>query len=366
MKITQSAISFDKALSQSSENSFELQDVTPLVARTQVQPKLLSALLGATSNAVFLETNVFKYDELQDSIQLPSGKRFDEYGSDLQKDKARQLLLEVGSFGLRSNVAPKDYANKRVPGTTDTLMDESYLVSKMNSKSAIAWNQLEELAMRELLVNDTNLTSGGPSPVYSYHQDLLGTARPVTSINISGTTDNVFQLFAHERDQLMQDLEKTFNSSGTVVCICGSTFFNNRLEVDIQEGLARDLKSSIDLASMAVPTSDFGSGSGLFQYQWFDSIDGIRYIRYEASIQGTRLIPADKGYLIPLGAETFIKKVYAPAQTRQFVNTTAQPMYGWSKEDDRNGVTMWTESNFLPVNVNPQLIREITDTSGAQ
>ena len=363
MKITQSEISFDKALSQSSENSFELQDVTPIVNRTQVAPKLLSALLGGTVNSVFLETNIFKYDELQDTIQLPGGKRFDEYGNDIQKDKARQLLLEVGSFGLRSNVAPRDYANKRIPGTTDTLMNEAYLVSRMNMKSQVAWNQLEELAFAQLITDDSNITQGGPGEVYSYHLDLLGTARPVTDIAINSTSIDVFQAFAHERDLLMQDLEKTFNSAEMVVCICGGDFFANRLELEKQEGLAREVRNVLDMATMAVPRDSFGSGSGLFNYQWFDSFDGIRYIRYEASIQGTRLIALDKGYLIPVGAETFLKKVYAPAQTRQFVNTTAQSMYGWSKEDDRNGVTMWTESNFLPVNVNPQLIREITDTS---
>ena len=357
--MTHSAIAFDKALSQSSENSFELQDVTSIVERTQVAPKLLTALLGGTANSVFLETNIFKYDELQDTIQLPSGKRFDEYGSDIQKDKARQLLLEVGSFGLRSNVAPKDYANKRIAGTENTLMNEAYLVARMNGKSSVAWNQFQELAFAQLLVSDSNITLGGPQDVYSYHQDLLGEARPVNFMDLAGVSVDHFQAGAKQRDLLVEDLEKTFNSSDTIIAICSGTYFNARLEIERQEGLSRDLRTGLDLASMAVPTSNFGSASGQFNYQWFDSIDGIRYIRYEASIQGTPLIPAGKAYLIPVGAETFIKQVYAPAQTRQYVNTTAQAMYGWSKEDDRNGVTMWTETNVLPVTVNPQLIREL-------
>lgn len=359
MKITQSAIGVEKSLSQSSENSFELQDVTPIVERTQVAPKLLTALFAGKTNSVFLETNVFKYDELQDTIQLPGGKRFDEYGSDLQKDKARQLLLEVGSFGMRSNVAPKDYANKRIPGTTDQLMNEAYLVSKMNSKSQVGWAQFDELAMATLLVGDTNLTLNGPMPQYNFHQDLLGTARTVNNMDLGNATNDHFRAGAHQRDLLMQDLEKTFNNVDMVVAICGTNYFNQRLEIERQEGLARDLRQSIDLASMAVPESNFGSGSGLFNYQWFDSVDGIRYIRYEASIQGAKLIPDNKAYLVPIGADTFIKKVYAPAQTRQYVNTTAQSMYGWSKEDDRNGVTMWSESNVLPMLVNPQLVREL-------
>jgi len=118
----------------------------------------------------------------------------------------------------------------------------------------------------------------------------------------------------------------------------------------------------LDLASMGVPESSFGSGNGIFNYQFFDSHDGLRYIRYSASILGTKLIADADAYLIPLGAETFMKKVYAPAQTRQWVNTVAQSAYGWSKEDDRNGVTLWTEKNVLPITVNPQLIRALTTT----
>ena len=47
----------DKALSHSNESPFNLQDVTPIVERQQVAPGLLTALLGGTTNSVFLETN---------------------------------------------------------------------------------------------------------------------------------------------------------------------------------------------------------------------------------------------------------------------------------------------------------------------
>ena len=55
-----------------------------------------------------------------------------------------------------------------------------------------------------------------------------------------------------------------------------------------------------------------------------------------------------------------MKRAYAPAQTRTYVNTTAQKRYAWSKEQERNGVTMNQESNVLYMNANPQLIRALT------
>lgn len=359
MKIEQSGIEFDKALSPAQGSDFEMEDVSPLVARTEVAPGLLTALLGGTTNDVFLETNTIKYDELDDTAQLPDGKAFDAYGPDLQKDKARQLIYEVGSFGLRSNVAPKDYANKRTPGTTE-LMDEAYLLGRMNMKAEKSWAMFEELAFAQLLTLDTNITRGGPQPVYNYYTDILGGARPAKIVmNLAGAVDH-FQLFAEQLDLLETDVEKTNNSMGTAVVICGKAFFNQRLTIEKQEGLARDMRGVLDLQTMGVPVSNFGSGNGKFNYQWFDSFDGLRYIRYSASILGAKMIGDDHAYLIPTGAETFLKRAYAPAQTRTYVNTTAQKRYAWSREHERNGVTMNQESNVLPINVNPQLIRALT------
>jgi hypothetical protein len=359
MKIEQSGIEFDKALSPAQGSDFEMEDVSPLVERTQVSPGLLTALLGGTSNDIFLQTNTVKYDELDDTAQLPDGKAFDAYGPDIQKDKARQLIYEVGSFGIRSNVAPKDYANKRQPGTQD-LMDEAYLLGRMNMKAEKSWAMFDELAFAQLLTLDTNITRGGPQPVFNYHTDILGGARPAKiSMNLAGAVDH-FQLFAEQLDLLETDVEKTNNTMDMPVVICGKDFFNQRLTIEKQEGLARDMRGILDLQTMSVPTSNFGSGNGRFQYQWFDSFDGLRYIRYSASILGTKMIGDDDAYLIPVGAETFLKRAYAPAQTRTYVNTTAQKRYAWSREHERNGVTMNQESNCLPINVNPQLIRALT------
>lgn len=359
MKITQSNIEFDKALSPAQGSDFEMEDVSPLVERTEVAPGLLTSILGGQANDIFLETNTIKYDELEDSVQLPDGKAFDAYGPDLKKDKARQLIYEVGAFGLRANVAPSDYARKRIPGTQD-LMDEAYLLGRMNMKAEKSWMLFEELAFAQLLTLDTNITRGGPQPEYNFYTDIIGGARPAKiSMNLAGSVDH-FQLFAEQLDLLETDVEKTMNSMGLPVVLCGKNFFNTRLEIEKQEGLAREVRGPLDLQTMDVPTSNFGSGNGLFQYQWFDSHDGLRYIRYSASILGAKMIGDDDAYLIPTGAETFMKRAYAPAQTRTYVNTTAQKRYAWSREHERTGVTMNQESNVLYMNANPQLIRALT------
>lgn len=362
VKINQTDI-VDKALSPAQGNDFEMEDISSLVRTTQVAPGLLTALLGGTTNDLMLETNTVKYDELRDTAQLPDGKAFDAYGPDIQKDKPRQLIYEIGSFGLRSNVAPKDYANRRIPGTMD-LMDEAYLIARMNGKAERAWTLFEELGFAQLLTTDTNITRGGPQPEYNYYTDILGGARPAKiDMDLGNTSIDHFQAFTEQLELLETDLEKTFNSMSMPIVICGKTFFSERLEIEKQEGLGRDLRGPLDLASMEIPRSNFGSGSGLFRYQWFDSFDGLRYIRYSANILGAKMIADADAYLIPVGAETFLKRAYAPAQTRTYVNTSAQKRYAWSKEREREGVHMAQESNVLYLDVHPQLIRALTTTT---
>ena len=362
-KISQSEISFDKAVSHSQDNAFEMEDISPIVRRTEAQPGLLTVLFGGEANTVLLETDVVKYDELVDTIQLPSGKAYDAYGPDTQKDKPRQLIYEVGSFGLRSNVAPTDYAGKRIPGTSD-LMDEAYLIDRMNMKMERAWMLFEELAWAQLLTADTNIIRNGPQPQYNFYTDIFGSARPAaTDMDLGDSSVDHFQTFAKQKDLLETDLEKTMNTMGPTLVLCGENFFNKRLAIEKQEGLGRDIRGTLDLQSMAVPTDNFGSGSGMFQYQNFDSFDGNTYVRYSANILGTRMIGTEDAYLIPVGAENFIRKAYAPAKTRSYANTTAQARYAWSKENERNGMTMAQESNMLPMLVNPQLIRRLTTST---
>lgn len=364
LKITeeQSLAGLDKALSTSLDNTFEMENLEfGLVERTEPKPGLLTALFGNANDDVFLETNTIKYDDMQDSVQLPGGKRFEEYGPDLKKDKARQMIYEVGSYGLRYNVAPKDYANKRQPGTQD-LMDEAYLIAQMLTKAQKSWDLFNELSYASLLTSDQNNLFGGPMPQYDYYNDVYGTARPAaTDMDLDGSVDH-FALFGDVYDRQSEELDKAMSSANMRVILCGKNFYASRFQIEVQEGLAREVRGPLDLATMEVPRSNFGSGSGQFGYQWFDSHDGFRYIRYSASINGANMIGDNDAYAVPVGSDKMFKRVYAPAQDRENVNSMAQRSYAWTRTTSRTGVHVAQESNVLYANINPALIIPLTFT----
>lgn len=352
----------EKALSTSLSNDFEYENIEfGLVERFQVQPRLLTAMLGGEAADVRLETNTIKYDDMIETLQLPAGKRFEEFGPRLTKDVARAMIYEVGSHGLTYNVAPRDYANKRVPGSTD-VMSEEYVMSKMIQKSARSWSAFEELAWAQLITTDTNINLGGSAavPVYNYYTDIYGTTRPAAvDMQLSASADH-FTLASDQYDVLSEELDRAGESMTTAVVLCGKNFFAKRLEIEKMEGLARDIRGNLDLASMAVPRGNFGAGNGVFTNQWFDSHDGFRYIKYSASILGTKIIGDEDAYVIPVGTENLFKFVYAPAQDRENVNTSAQKLYTWSRVSNRNGIYVAQETNVLPMTINPKLIQHWT------
>lgn len=363
MKINeeQSLGTLDKALSVSLQNGFEMENMDyTLVERTFSKPRLLTALLGGMENESYIETNTIKYDELEDTIQLPASKTFEAFGPDLKKDKAKQKIFEIGSTGLRYNVAPKDYANKRQPGTNE-LMNEEYVVAQMAKKAVTSWDLWREIEFATMLTSDLNyVTNSAIVPQYNFYTDIYGGARGAkVDMNLAGAVDH-FALFGNVYDTLQEELDKAMSTMNRAVIICGKNFYNTRLEIEKQEGLARDLRSTLDLASMDVPRDNFGSGSGVFGYQYFDSHDGFTYIRYSANIVGSNMIGDNDAYVVPVGSDKLFKRVYAPAQDRENVNTTAQKAYTWSKVDNRTGVHVAQESNSILMNINPKLIIPLT------
>lgn len=362
MNITKSAVDFavQKELSQMQGNSYALEDITSLSQRTYAKPRLLTALLNPFANEEFLMTDTYKFDQVSDHLSLPSGKSYSDVGADMQKGRSKEYRYSVPSFGIKFNVAPQDYIGRRKPGSADEMLKEEDVVAKLLDVVEDSWSEFDELGVAQLITTDTNILRGGAFEEYNFYTDLEGGARPAKiDMTLDDANIDHISAFRKQRKLVQQELSRANDSARRVVCICGDTFFNLRYEIEKQESLARDLRNTIDLASMAIPEVSDGE----FMYDNFLSHDGIWYVNYGAEIiEGTKLIADDDAYLIPMGAKELIQFAYAPAQTRQYANTQALQLYTWSNVDDRQGVSVFQESNKLFANKNPKAIRHLTTT----
>jgi hypothetical protein len=349
-----------KAMATMQGNPWSYVDVTASTQKGPVKPKLLTALLGGYDET--LTTHMFYYDQETNTAQIPGGKRYDEYGKDVPKDSAKVKYFEVPSFGFRANVAPMDYYNKRIPGTSD-MMTEDYLVAKMADKIDTGYMLHDELGFRDLLVSDVNRIDGGPFTQYNFYTDIMGTSRPsAVSMELDSTSADHVALFREQKKELQTTLAKYGDNATAFVVIAGDVFFEQALDIERNESLVRELRSNIDLASMEVNTSDWGSST--FRYDWFKQQQtGLVIINYGAEIvSGTKLIADTAAYMVPVGVSNFMGRAFAPAMTREYLGQEAMKRYSWYTIDDRRGVTLITEENKLFFNKKPDLIRPLVNT----
>jgi hypothetical protein len=350
----------DKALGQALTGGFQMQDITMGTQRTYVKPRLLTSLFGTDATNEFLTTTQFKYDETTSSVALPDGKQYHELGKNLTKDRAKTFYYEVPSFGLQFNAAPQDISGRRKPNSMDLLTIEDIL-AMMSIKAEDSWSNFDELALAQLITADTNIVRGSGATEYNFYTDQVGSARPAKIDMTLGTAaDDFIQRFMEQRKLNAQEIARGGESANAQIVLCGDDFFSKRYDIEKQDTLARPLRSTLDLASEAVPTMSDGN----FRYDNFKSHDGLIYVNYGSEIiAGTKLIADADAYIVPVGLANGIGKKYAPAQTMDSVNTQALSKYAAFWEDNRSGVTVAEESNVLYFNGNPRAITHLTTST---
>lgn len=349
-----------KDLVRAQGDGFQLQDQTPLVNMgNMASPQLLTVLMGGAQSATnHLNTNVFQYDEKNYVPQVFTGKSFTEKGKDLAKQKAKTRFFEVGSKGVRFNVSVEDYDGKRKAGTNEFLTEADVLADQIAKANQAAMLDME-LDFASILTTGKNRVAGGPFTSYDFHTDILGSARPTAlTVDYASASVNPAEVIRGEA-QAMQNklLSYGLNANGFIV-ICGDKYFSAAYEYEQMTTIARELRTTVDLVSQALPTIDHKG----YRFPNFDSpTSGVTYVNYSANIlAGTKMIGDKEAYLIPLiSGAPLVEKVFAPAKVRGYVNQPAQEMYSWFAVDDFKGVTGWYERNCLTVLPRPDLIRNL-------
>ncbi len=306
----------------------------------------------------FGKTRVAQITRVTESgIQLPSGKRYDDFVGSIDKDSAELLNFNIGSFGNGWAVSPGDIDSKINPITKQPMTIEE-IQAEMAVKAQMHWDFMHEVATVQLVTTDTNYTGGfAGNPSYNWYQEFEGTSRPAaTSMQLASNVDHI-DLFQIEVDKMQEDASKMKIQDGfSPLALCGTTFYANRLAIEKQEGLARPLLGPAgDLASEMQPYITIGG----FRHATFQGQDGITYVRMNQSINGTKSIGVNDCYLVPQGI-TLFAKYYAPAYGMSTTNKTASAAYGWTEMKERIGITRHEESNVLYVSKYPKLIRKLT------
>lgn len=348
-----------KAQIPSAQDFHSVTELSNYVDRRKVlKVGLLTSLVNPVENTH--KQRSFIYDTESATGQLPNSKTYSSRGDYLTQDTSNDKTFAIPSMGYQSSIQIEDYADKRIPGTTE-FQDEAYVAAKLAMKHDDGWDLHKEYGIANLITTDTNYVgSNAIGTVYNFYTTIEGSARPAATDVLFGTSANPIATLRNAKKQLLQYASKN-SLSGRPVIVAGDTFFNSRLQIEANAGLGRPIVLSKDLAQEEVGNLTNNS----WNYDMFvGGLDGILYINYGSEIfAGTNLIADNMGYLILAGSDAFSIE-YAPARHRDHVNKDAQTMYRWTYTDPFNGdVRLITESNRLFMNRKPGAVIPLTSSN---
>jgi len=332
---------------------YELESTLPLIERREVKPQLLTTILGGLTAKDHFVNDTFVYDSKEHGVALPAGKRYEEYGGRVTKDKGVTFRWGIPSYGISGNVMAKDWANKRKLGTTNQFLSEADVLTEVNAKIGGSWDLFKEQQLLRLINTDTSDVAGGPFPTFDFHDLIVGGARGTTNITFTNAAIDQAEQLRVAKKKLVQEMIRAGESVGEFVAVCGSNFFDAVHALERNEESPRALKSTYDFNSQEMTASSIGTQSFVVD-NFVGSRSGIRFIEYTADIAGVK-IADNEARLIPVSSANFIRTGYAPAQDRENANTVARENYGWSKSH-RTGLVVYEESNYLTAMTNPRLM----------
>lgn len=335
---------------------FELQNMVPEMTeyRGFLNPKTITNLLNPSF--VPMNDNTFFYDEMVSTAVMPNGKRYDDKGKIMGKDRPKQHRFGIPSSGLQYVVKNRDVKNKRIPGTQD-MMTHEYLIAREQVKVMGAYDLYNEYNLAKVLTTDVMdpLDGGQFFTPPNYYTDIVGTTRPAATLtNLAGTDLSTYRsLIEDKKDAITEEAARHNRSISGWVMICGKDYFNGVRTLEEQDNLAREIRG-IDLIQEETQVLSDGTFANI---RFLDGSDGVRYIKYSASIlTGEKLIADDKAYLVPTGVSDLFYVGLAPTDNDpELCTQEGRTMYMWS-EQNRQGYHFEVESNRLYGCKLPQLI----------
>ena len=322
-----------------------LHDQTDMISKSPNVPTFVSDLIGSSIDNEFLTTNTFEHDDNKSFTADIVDKSFSERGETFdERENTVTHLFKVPSFGIQTHIKPSDITRRRVEGTKDTLDTVDRAIVKDLASINRSWSLFEERQIVSTITSGRLYVPNGSVQSYDFYQEYTGTAatsRPTVDFDFSNANLYPREIGEQARNLIADNLLDGQNIGG-FICLCGRDFFNQRIKHPREEQAMVDRSGILGQDPLIQRLSNFTNGK---LYRMYRGADDILYVEYTARVGGTPLIALDEAYIMPIDASGMFTRAYAPAETMQYANTTAQSQYAWSFRDEFSGVKLFWESN---------------------
>lgn len=238
---------------------------------------------------------------------------------------------------LSDSVTAAELVDQRRFGTADQAETVEQKIQEKLEDIAVAHDMTLEIARIHTLVTGTQYA---PNQTVSanFYTDF-----GVTRKDVDMTLDSTGATVVREKTQeILDHMRKNILSGETVrggIAFVSPELFDALVS---QAGVIDGWRYAQMLPQ--VNQNGFMGGTGYQEY----TFNGIRFIRYDEVVNGTPVIPAGEGVVIPAGTRNMFQTFFGPAQRLGIVNTLGERRYVWSKmNEDETEVNLKSESNFI-------------------
>lgn len=318
---------------RSFEKPFELVDYTQELLLVPNKWGLINEL------GIFSAEPVSQHSVTVESTQGTLGLVTDQVRgarNTMNSDDTRNLRsFPIPHFPLDDAIKPQDIQGKRAYGSADAAETEAAVTARklerIRSSHAITLEAARAYALTTGAIYAPNGTVSG-----NFFTDFGVTQKEIDFALGTTTTDLLAKSeegIAHVQDNIL-----TGEVVNEVIVLCSPTFFAKLIaHATVKEAYKYYTSTQEPLRQRL--------GSGL--YRRFVH-GGVTYIEYRGSYNGTALIPAGEGVMLPTGTSDMFKTYFSPANRFSHVNTLGEEAYAFTYRDAKDvEIQIQTESNFL-------------------
>lgn len=334
--------------------NFKYNDYTDELLLIPNQWGLLTNMGLFTTDSV--SSSVVQFDESNSTLSLITDQRRGERKRYNREDYSKLHTVGIPHFPFDDVIKPSDIINNRMPGTKDqpqTLANvRMKKMERFRRNHAATLEYARALALRGLVYNPN-----GTNDVQNWYTEFNVTQKSVGFALDTAGTDiiaKVEEVIAHIQDNIQSG-----ESISDFVAYVSPEFFTSLIgHPEVKEAYKYYASNSEPLRNRQV--SELGARYREFEY------GGMRFIEYRGSFpdrQGAqqRLIPANEGYVVPMGTTDTFMTYFAPADKFEYIHTAGLEQYMWEYEAEKGRlIELESESNFLNVVRRPQAVVKIT------
>ncbi len=327
-------------------------DYTPLM---ELSPKVHSLLedIGLVSefNTKYLTGEWAEFARRELSTTQMGAKARGADRNFLGGDESRKEMIKVPFFPLDASATPDQVQGFREIGTEDTPASVERLVERKIAGLQRSHADLRRRAQYTALVSNTTyaIDTATGLPIASLIRNfstLWGAARPTQAVDLTNPAVDPYIALEAARQSVIANAKDSADGYEMIQIVPSNIF-----SLITSHALVTGAYNSY--ASKDEPLRNRLSGNKnnrMFNHK------GILLIE-----DNSGLLTANTGHVLPLGIDDMFVDAYAPADTMDHANTTAEASYLFMKETYRS-TTLESETSYVVMLSRPELITDVTYT----